>query len=739
MGTQQGGFYRFDDGAAGPRLGTGERAVVPWFVQWMVTEECDLTCPHCLSSPPSGHRELELEVVPRLLDELGAMGVPELLLTGGEPLQRRDLPRILQLIQERGLTWSLNTARLPGPRQRAAIEAWPPSFVAVSLDGPTAVHERIRGRPGSHAEALAAIRYFADLGVEVAAGTTVTRENISELAATHELVQRIGASAWGLHLVVPEGRARHRPDLFPRRAELRRMVEFVATQRRLGGVPMGMADEIGYCGPWEPLVRESRFYCGAGRITCVILSDGEVVPCTTTDRSTSAGNVRHGSFAEIWARGFAALAACPPRDDCASCSDLDACGGGCWLMRRHGRHCFRDLWTTRRGLSRLGVGLGLAASACSNPQRATEPVPVDSASPSSTAASASAVPATGLRASAGVSTPAPTAPSPGGAVASAALTPSGAAEAARALSDWLSTHRWELCGSSPSSTQLLAARLGTDPLGAYLAELERGGCGRELTARVAALRAAQATRFRLPVVASIWWRDLAEWALDQSPPALRSDAERVLLATALRELAPWSRAALVAQLEPTIRVPEAKRPGSFSPGSCPYKHGRCPPVPPSKPTPAQRHRAATAEVAAHPPGHGLSLTVLVPAGTVLTFKGPSEERTMQAGASLLGAFDLLVVPAGAPVTVQVTSASMPASSPEDRIEVRLPAGVELTLLDLAALAAEENPDLAARLQSERHRVPSAIGLVISRSQARASGAHPLGADGGGLLPPGWLM
>ena len=56
-------------------------------------------------------------------------------------------------------------------------------------------------------------------------------------------------------------------------------------------LPVTIADEIGYCGHWEALVRNEPFYCGAGRAGCAVLPDGEVVPCTTLDISTSAGNV----------------------------------------------------------------------------------------------------------------------------------------------------------------------------------------------------------------------------------------------------------------------------------------------------------------------------------------------------------------------------------------------------------------------------------------------------------------
>ncbi len=720
--------------------GSTSRTPVPRLVQWMITERCSLSCPHCLSSPPSTRPELDLLVAARLLDEIAALGVPELLLTGGEPLDRPDLPALLRLIAERRLPWSLNTARLPDREARAAIETWPPMFVAVSVDGPEPLHDRFRGRAGCFAEAAAAIRYFRGLGVDVAAGTTVTRQNLPALGATHALVEGLGVDAWGLHLLIPEGRAHQRPDLMPRRTELRALLAFVAHCRQLGGLPVGMADELGYAGPWEPLVRESAFYCGAGRSTCVILADGEVVPCTTTDRSTSAGNVRRESLAAIWSRGFVALDAHPLGEDCARCAELEACRGGCWLMRRHGLHCSRDLWKLGRRASRLGVGLGLALTACGGSSRAS------AATPSGSEPTAAIAPATS--ASVGPE------PAPPGATASAPPPSAGAAEAGdaapaidlsadpeTALQQWLRAHAWSLCQPSPALTAALRERLGDDPLAGYLVALEAGGCDRDLAARVAAIRAALPTRHALPVVASLWWRDVMEWGLDRRPPAERTAAERGLLATTLRELAPWAVAAAVAELAGSINVPSPVQPAADDPRCMRYKSGRCPRAVLADPTPRQRRHAAEQRVAAEPPGAPLALILRGPTGAGLTIRGPGGTQPSTAGRLTLRAFDLLVVPSRSPVAVELAVHADALDQPGSTLLVRLPADVELTLLDLASLAAAQHPGLVGLSPRERRRLPPAIELVLARTRAMAAGANSRGPDDPWRLSraPGWLM
>ena len=315
----------------------------PRLVQWMATSRCPLACPHCLADalpttsrqPPATSRELPTPLALDLVDQVADLGPSEFLVTGGEPLARPDLPAVLDRIDRRGLRWSLNTSAEPLGDLRAALERHPPAFVAVSVDGPAEVHDAFRGRNGALQESLRAIEFFASLGSVVAAGTTVTRANFHALPQTLAIVARSRAAHWGLHLLVPEGRARRRPDLFLRRRELRRLLRFVAEKRR--HFPVVMADELGWCGDWEPLVRDAPWRCGAGREQCVVLPDGEVVPCTTTDRHASAGNVRSQPLADIWRDGFEELRTGRPGGACRACEHVDLCGGGCWLLRRHGR------------------------------------------------------------------------------------------------------------------------------------------------------------------------------------------------------------------------------------------------------------------------------------------------------------------------------------------------------------------------------------------------------------------
>jgi radical SAM protein with 4Fe4S-binding SPASM domain len=115
-------------------------------------------------------RQLALSDYVRLLDQI-APSRPTVSLFGGEPLLYPDILPLVREIKRRGLTCTMitNAWRLPEVA-RELVEAGIDT-VAVSVDGPPDVHDRIRGETGSFervAEGVRALdRARKELGVAV--------------------------------------------------------------------------------------------------------------------------------------------------------------------------------------------------------------------------------------------------------------------------------------------------------------------------------------------------------------------------------------------------------------------------------------------------------------------------------------------------------------------------------------------------------------------------------------------
>ena len=71
----------------------------PALVSWNLTKRCNLRCPHCyLSAGKKAERELETGECLALLDEMREQGTEMVILTGGEPLLRRELERLVAML-----------------------------------------------------------------------------------------------------------------------------------------------------------------------------------------------------------------------------------------------------------------------------------------------------------------------------------------------------------------------------------------------------------------------------------------------------------------------------------------------------------------------------------------------------------------------------------------------------------------------------------------------------------------
>ena len=107
----------------------------PVYVQFYITARCNLTCEQCnIIYTNSDVRECTIDEVKRIADNFAKMGVAIVLLTGGEPFARKDLPEIIQAFESRGVHVRMQTNGYASEEQIArAVEAGGKD-ISISLD-----------------------------------------------------------------------------------------------------------------------------------------------------------------------------------------------------------------------------------------------------------------------------------------------------------------------------------------------------------------------------------------------------------------------------------------------------------------------------------------------------------------------------------------------------------------------------------------------------------------------------
>ena len=201
----------------------------PYVVSWNLTYRCNLACEHCYldagGAPQVGtenfadRSELGTEECFRVIDEIAAFA-PECvtILTGGEPLLRRDILEIVQRAAEREL-WVVvgtNGVRITENVARRLAEAGARGL-SLSLDAlDPDRHDRFRKVRGAWKNTVEGAEILNRTGLPFIVQTTAGSHNIGELEAIADFAHdRLAAKVWNLYFLVPTGRGQFVSDMTP--------------------------------------------------------------------------------------------------------------------------------------------------------------------------------------------------------------------------------------------------------------------------------------------------------------------------------------------------------------------------------------------------------------------------------------------------------------------------------------------------------------------------------------------
>src|SRR4030042_784025 len=271
----------------------------PRWIAWEITRRCNLRCIHCRSSSEQevkDHTDFSTEEAFRILDDISGYAKPVIVLSGGEPLLRKDAFDIARYGTDKGFRMCLATnGTLVTDDTCDKIKASGIKIVSLSLDGSEeSVHDNFRNQKGAFEGCIRAARLFKKHGIEFIINSSFTKRNQEEIQKVYKLAKELGATAWYMFMIVPTGRG-----------------EDTKFERRTLKFSTGGAKG-----------------CIAGQLICLIDVDGNVLPCSYFPKP--AGNIKNQSFREIWEnselfkdlRNFKKY-----KGKCGSCEFIALCGG----------------------------------------------------------------------------------------------------------------------------------------------------------------------------------------------------------------------------------------------------------------------------------------------------------------------------------------------------------------------------------------------------------------------------
>ncbi len=291
----------------------------PYVVSWNLTYRCNLACEHCYldagGTPLVGtenfadRSELGTDECFRVIDEIAAFA-PECvtILTGGEPLLRRDILEIVRRASERGL-WVVvgtNGVSVTENLARRLAEAGARGL-SLSLDAlDPDRHDRFRNVRGAWRNTVEGAEILNRTGLPFIVQTTVGAHNLGELDAIADFAHdRLAAKVWNLYFLVPTGRGQFVSDITPAQYD-----EVLASLYQIQSKYNGRMLVNAKCAPHyikTVLANDGgqiRTYsggaggCPAGTHYMGIRPNGDVTPCPYLP--VFAGTLRSSSLADLW-------------------------------------------------------------------------------------------------------------------------------------------------------------------------------------------------------------------------------------------------------------------------------------------------------------------------------------------------------------------------------------------------------------------------------------------------------
>lgn len=301
-------------------------------ISWNVTKACNLKCSHCYRD--AGKKEpdeLDFEEAEFLLKDIAQAGFKIIILSGGEPLLRKDIFDLVTFASACGLRPVLGTnGTLITEATAKKLKNAGLTRAGISLDSVDAkIHDAFRKKTGAWEKTVCAMRFCKDQGLDFQVHTTVTKMNFREIEKITDFAQNLGARAHHIFFLVPTGRGKDINDVVLSNREYWELLEKILKKQKEAKLELKPV-----CAPqFIPFAKEMnmdlRFQrgCLAGISYCCILPNADVHPCPYLP--INLGNVRQTPFSRIWQENLILikLRGQDYSGHCSVCEFKQSCGG----------------------------------------------------------------------------------------------------------------------------------------------------------------------------------------------------------------------------------------------------------------------------------------------------------------------------------------------------------------------------------------------------------------------------
>lgn len=313
----------------------------PFKVDIALTYGCNNQCPHCYNETDRlAMPSLPFDQWKLVLDKVALLGIPQVILTGGEATLHPDLLDIIRYADDLGMTVGLNTngrhiAHQPF-MEKIAQSGLDHIQITLASNYPE-IHNAMMGATSFH-QTVRGIENAVASGVHAITNTTLMRNNMDHAEEIIDFLFDLGIQTFAMNGMIYSGGGFAHPSAIAENEMPPLLVRVREHAEKLGMRFLWYTPTEYYrLSPVELEVGAKR--CNAGEYSMCIEPNGDILPCQSY--YVSAGNILHDPWEEIWMgelfRSFRdreddpLWAGLPEKYH--HCPDLALCGGGCRIER----------------------------------------------------------------------------------------------------------------------------------------------------------------------------------------------------------------------------------------------------------------------------------------------------------------------------------------------------------------------------------------------------------------------
>ncbi len=305
----------------------------PVLSEFSITWRCNLDCKFCYRTWKEG-KELRTKDAKKIIWKIrNEAKLPFMSFTGGEPLLRNDIEKLIKYARSIGLKVNLiSNGTLITKGKAKNLKKAGLSSAQISLESPSEeIHDGLTGVSGSWRATIEGIKNLMNNEIYVHTNTTINKKNLESMLGYPKFAKKLGLKKFSANIIIPVGEALKHRDLWIRYSEIGNFLEKMKKRAEKEEIEFVWYSPLPYK-IYNPVAKGlGAKSCAAAHGLLAVDPEGYILPCSSYP--LKIGNILENGFKKVWfsedALNFREMKYLP--ETCRACQFKEICGGACPL------------------------------------------------------------------------------------------------------------------------------------------------------------------------------------------------------------------------------------------------------------------------------------------------------------------------------------------------------------------------------------------------------------------------